>query len=978
MAELVAEYEAQAADLEAPDSPYTETEARGQFIDRFLGILGWDVHNLTGHPQVLREVVLERTGSESEVSGRPDYRLRSRGRDRLPVEAKKPSVRLATGASAAIQARSYGWSMSLPAAVLTNMAETVIYDCTITPEDGDGADVAVIPGCRFTASEYVSRFDELWERLSYERVATDSFFDVYAYTEPPRGTSPFDQTFLSEFRRWRLVLAADIAVNNPGLPAPEVGRRVQRLLNALLFLRVCEDRNIGEYESLLHSAQSHTLLDAFRNADSLFNAGLFDVLDTTVVTGETAASVAREMYWPRSKFAFGVLRPDTLAALYEQYLAERVEVDPARHAHLAPRPELTHAGGIVPTPAWVVSELLDGGLDPLLTAGHPVPAELRVADLACGSGGFLVDALGRLIIAQENAGVSVDLAERARLARTHLFGVDLDGAAVEVAKLSLLLAVLGDEVIDTRRARRLLPDLAANLLAGNSLIGPNFDSIVPDAATIPERRASVAPLDLDAAFRPVSEAGGFSLIVGNPPYIRIQTLSEFLPDQLAYFQDARSGFASPQAYNFDVYQLFIERALSLLAPSGRLAYIAPHRFTNSLAGAAVRSLLGRRLERLVHFGEQQVFERRTTYTALVFVGAKTTDPAVFELVPDLDAWRAGSKGNLVEVERSTLTADPWPVASEAHRRVFDAMEAGAVARLGDDGWVSVFVGVQTSADNVFFVVPDEQASTADVVRFRDAEGARWEVERAILRPALRDRRIEPYDHDPVPDSMAIFPYEVEPPLPGRKRATATVFDPATMAVRYPKALAYLTAKRGLLDARDVTPDPGDAFYAYGRSQSLTKLDEPKLIVRVLSTTPRYAVDEKGLLVPGGGDGGPYYLLRPQPDCPYSLAVLQAVLSHPAVDAYVASRGRAYRGSYVVHRKRFLIGVPLPKLDTATQRKIEAAVEGIHTAATSLRTEPDSSVQATLVGRIAALRSQVEETITTAYGLTADDIAGLTE
>src|SRR3954454_11182376 len=101
MATLVADYQAQAPDLEAPSSPYTEAEARGQFIDRFLSILGWDVHNQAGAPQVEREVVLERAGTDdADVIGRPDYRLRLHGRDRLPVEAKKPSVRLSTSSAA--------------------------------------------------------------------------------------------------------------------------------------------------------------------------------------------------------------------------------------------------------------------------------------------------------------------------------------------------------------------------------------------------------------------------------------------------------------------------------------------------------------------------------------------------------------------------------------------------------------------------------------------------------------------------------------------------------------------------------------------------------------------------------------------------------------------------------------------------------------------------------------------------------------
>lgn len=976
MATFVADYQRHAVDLEAANSPYTELEARSEYIDRFLRILGWDVSNEDSQPQVLRDVVLERELSESDEGGRPDYRLRMQGRDRLPVEAKKPSVRLSTAPGPARQARSYGFSLSLPAAVLTNVAQTIVFDTTIAPEEGDGPDVGVVPGGRFTVGEYVSRFDELWARVSYESVTSTDYYELYSYSEPPRGTSPFDVSFLSQFRKWRLTLASDIAQNNPMLQAAEIGRRTQRLLNALLFVRVCEDRNIGQYSALLTSAQDDKLIEAFRAADRIFNAGLFDVLATTTCTASVLTNVVREMYWPRSRFAFGVLRPDILAAVYEQYLAERVDVDESRAVALVPKPELTHAGGIVATPAWVVAELVASGLDPQLTIGQPVPPGFTALDLSMGSGPFLIEILERLIEIEERAGRIVGLAERAALVKDHLYGVDIDGAAVEVAKLSLLLAVLGDEVVDNARARNLLPDLAGNLLVGNALIESNFDAILPTAGAIPERRAAAAPLDLTTAFAGITQGGGFDLIVGNPPYVRIQVLAEFMPDQLAYFQDARSHYESAQAHNFDVYQLFVERAVHFLAVHGYLAYIVPNRFTNLLPATTMRRVIGPRLQRLVHFGEQQVFEGRQTYTALVVVGPTSTAPAEFEIVSDLAAWRTTGASSIAHVDRADLTGDSWPVADEARTKVFEKMEQASIAKLGDPGWVQIFVGVQTSADDIFFVKPDPKRSTATIARFKDRSGLEHEVEQAILRPAVKDRTFEPYGRDPVADAYAIFPYDVQPPAPGRKRGTATVYDEATMKALYPKALAYLTANKAALDRRSVEPDPGDAFWAYGRSQSLTKLDDPKLVVRVLSLAPQYMLDNNGLVTPGGGDGGPYYLLRPEDACPYSISVVQSILSHPAVDSFVASRGRLYRGSYVVHRKAFMQAVPMPNLDAIAQQEIELSTSEMQDIVVQLRTEQDATIRTTFAGRLQVLRTKINDLISDAYGLTSDDMAAI--
>ena len=948
---LVIAYRAQAPEIEKVTSAYTETEGRGEFIDPFLSALGWDVHNQSGVPQFEREVVLEHGGDEAGNSiGRPDYRLRVKNRDRMPVEAKKPSVRLAASPASALQARSYGWSLSLPAAVLTNFAELVIYDTKQTPQEGDGVDVAVIPGARFTVDDYLTRFDELWERLSYARIGGDAFYETYEYSEPPRGTSPFDVTFLDAFRRWRLVLAADVATNNPELGAREVGRRTQRILNALLFLRVCEDRDISRYEGLLKSSQAHTVIEAFREADGVFNAGLFTVLDQTVVGHDPLNRVIRELYWPRTKFAFGVLNPDILAAVYEQYLAERVELDGARNVTLAEKPELTHAGGVVPTPDFIVDALLEGSLGARLVPGQPVPADLSLLDPACGSGVFLVAALARLVA-------------------TAVAG----GAANSV---SLLLAVLGDESVDIRSTRDLLPDLSTNIVSGNALVAEDFDQLVPAAASVPERRAAVAPLNLDTSLAPLVSGAGFSVIIGNPPYVRIQTLTEFLPDQLAYFQHPGSGFASSQAFNFDIYMLFIERALRLAAADGVVAMVVSHRFTNSLAGAPLRATLGPRLLRMVHFGEAQLFPERTTYPCLIFAASgPQVEPAVLELASDLNAWRDGHV-TPDSMERELLTGGPWPIASAARVAIFDKMNGSAVARLGDPGWVTVFVGVQTSADALYFVQPDDTKSTPTNVAFTDKDGREWMIERAILRPAIQDRRLTPYDIDPEPDALAIFPYEIAEVAPGSSRKRATVFTPADMAANYPLALAYLSHHETVLRGRGGLNVVGGAFWAYGRSQSLTKLDDPKLVVQVLSLTPRYATDTKGLLVPGGGDGGPYYLLRPEPGCPLSLEVLAALLSHPAVDAYVASHGRAYRGSYIVHRKKFLVNLPVPALSDADIVAIEQSVAEVHTLTRRLRTETDTATTATIQARIAILRQSIEVIITAAFGLTTADMAVL--
>lgn len=964
--ELVERFRPQASELTRPGAQFTETDARVSFIDPLLEALGWDVRNISGLPQRLAEVVMERTATDTEGSwGRPDYRLRIDGTDTIPVEAKKPSVAIAETPAAALQARSYGWSLSLPASILTNFNELIIFDTRTAPLADDNADVAIIPGGHFGFEEFVTRFDELWNLASFESLQNKGLEGVYGYKRPPRGDSPFDQRFLAEFRKWRRLLAQTIADENTSLEAAEIGRRTQKLLNALLFLRVCEDRNIGEYKNLLESATNRRIVNAFKEADRAFNAGLFTVLRETSVSDQALISVVKEMYWPRTQFAFGILEPEILSGVYEQYLAEIVVLDSARRVMLELKPEVSHAGGVVATPDHIVREICKSTIGPLLEKG--IPPKLSVLDPAVGSGIFLLDVFKRLLDASMSSLTPMPLADRGELAKQHLFGVDIDSAAVEVTKLSILLAVLGNENVDLSTAQDLLPDLSRNIVTGNTVVREDFDALLPSIARHPYRRAQVNPLDLKKSIgSELYPQHGFDVIVGNPPYVRIQVMAEHMPDQLEYLQSPKSRYESAKTNNFDLYLIFIERALELLSPTGRLGMIVPHRFTNQLSASGIRRKLGQRLERMVHFGEEQVFPRRTTYTAIVIVGQKREEPLTVEMVRDLGSWWETGISERLQIKRDVLGAGVWPFATADQSKLFEELRAGAIAALGDQDWVHIFVGVQTSADNWYFLDPTPSESPA-IAEFVDCTGVNTRIERSLLRSAVKDQQIDFFDGQPVSDRHVIFPYNID-----TKTGRASVISTKEMRLKYPLAHTYFERHRNKLEFdRNVLPHPGDAFWAYGRAQSLGKLSGPKLIARVMSLIPRYALDRENFVAPGGGDGGPYVFLRPQENCLYSINVIQAIVSHPAVDLFVSVTGKKFRGSYAVHRKAFLEKIPVPELSEQEQTFIDSRVHEIQNLSVALRTENDSDICRSMKSRRSFLTAEVSNTITRAYGLSPD-------
>ena len=152
----------------------------------------------------------------------------------------------------------------------------------------------------------------------------------------------------------------------------------------------------------------------------------------------------------------------------------------------------------------------------------------------------------------------------------NIYGVDIDSQAVEVTKLSLLLKVLENESKESVEQQlkliqeRILPDLDDNIKCGNSLIGSEFYRDIQLTLNDPEkvRRINIFNWsDSIKGFGQIMKEGGFDMIIGNPPYIQIQKLKEFYPEETIFYQ---KEYLTTKDGNVDIYVPFIEKSLSLL------------------------------------------------------------------------------------------------------------------------------------------------------------------------------------------------------------------------------------------------------------------------------------------------------------------------------------------------------------------------------------------------------------------------------
>ena len=609
LTDLVERFALQAHSL-VQGGQYKETPVRREYVDPLFKLLGWDIDNESGYAEPYKDVVHEDT---VEVEGRtkaPDYAFRVGGLRKFFVEAKRPSASLETDRAAAYQLRRYAWSAKLPVSVLTSFRELAIYDGRVKPLPGDRADKGRI--LHVTYDQFEARWQEIADLLSKQAILKGAHERFLASTKT-RGSKQVDDAFLAEIDGWRQMLAVNIAGRNGKLSIREVNHAVQSTIDRIIFLRICEDRGIEPHGRLKGAATGkgtyRKLCDLFRSADDRYNSGLFhfrqekgkaDEPDTLTlglsVSDEVLQPIIQGLYYPNSPYEFSVLGADILGQVYERFLGRTISFDDAHRIVVEEKPEVKKAGGVYYTPTFVVDFIVRQALGPLLNGRTPRQvADLRVLDPACGSGSFLIRVyqflldwhLAQYVAASDKASRGrivqagdgewrLTAAERKRILTDHVFGVDLDAQAVEVTKLSLLLKVLEGETNETVSAQlklfreRALPDLDANIRCGNSLVDHDYYDEADELFDLEERHR-VNSFSWSEAFPTIMKEGGFHAIVGNPPYIRVRTFKELFPQEATYLED-RYRFAT---HVWDVYGLFVEKALSLVRGDGVVSFIVP-------------------------------------------------------------------------------------------------------------------------------------------------------------------------------------------------------------------------------------------------------------------------------------------------------------------------------------------------------------------------------------------------------------------
>lgn len=543
-----------------------ETELRREFLDKFFSALGWDVANEKGYDEAGKEVIHEFSVEVAGQGKKADYAFRVGRGDKFDflVEAKKPSVKVENNQEAAFQLRRYGWSAKLPINILTDFEHFAVYDCRSKPNINDKASVGRIMLVHY--KEYVERWHEIAAIFSPEAIRKGSFAKYAEGTKGKKGTADVDDAFLEEIERWRDLLAKNIALRNPTIDIAGLNYAVQMTIDRIVFLRICEEREIEPESQLFDIANKNgvykELCELFKRADIKYNSGLFhfkgekgqashpdDLTLALEMDDKLLKDIIFNLYYPKSPYAFLYIPSDILGQVYERFLGKVIRLTAGHQAKVEEKPEVRKAGGVYYTPTYIVEYIVKNTVGKLVENKTPREvAALKIVDPACGSGTFLLGAYQFLLdwhldwylnndpekwekqkaitptlpspkfdggssnlgeVAPPQAGrrgsFRLTTAKKKEILLNNIYGVDIDAQAVEVSKLSLLLKVLENASGQlTLGMERVLPDLGNNIKCGNSLIGWDYfeGQMFPDK----EEQARVNPFDWKSEFPQVFKA----------------------------------------------------------------------------------------------------------------------------------------------------------------------------------------------------------------------------------------------------------------------------------------------------------------------------------------------------------------------------------------------------------------------------------------------------------------------------------------
>lgn len=993
---------------------YKEANVEDEFIKPLFKYLNWNVTSEGISNPNDREFIVQAKGRGNKE---PDYLLQLDSKPHFYMEAKHPKYDLSKEIGYLWQVYSYAYSTQTLAesrrvdfAVLTDFEEFKLIDCTFKASPETVSNFICLD---WKCTDFIEKFDTLWQTFEKENIRSGSLTKYRLNEKKIRQNriSP-DAAFLEDLddpnTGWRIRVAKDIKKNNPDISTKDLTLFVQKLIDRLIFIKILSDREIEDdylaqiFEKIRESKKSSSTTTVNKLFSSLFsqlnatyNGAVFEeikIFDSIVIGNDTLHSIVGDFLPKNSRYNFSVIPVEILGTIYERFLGKVIVTTEKRaKIEIDEKEEVKKTGGVFYTPKYIVDTINHWTFGERLEKCTNIEQllEISVCDPSCGSGSFLLSAFGMLIerakiiiarmdsrskkfkeIAYYDSDKHIKLRSKLKceILTNCIYGVDIDEQAVEVTKMSLCIKAIED----TKREElyqevnlfheKVLPELNGNIITGNSLVDANYYDSQLDVGIKESNPVAVFPWKLK--FKTVFQNGGFDAIVGNPPYVRIQTTNA---NAINYF----SGSYTSATGNYDLYCLFVEKGFELLKENGRFGYILPHRFFKTEYGTGLRKYISEHscVAEIVDFDGFMIFATASINTCLLLMEKsndsssefnyhqiKTHRTKSFEVASSINDLLFSNESSALfysnKIRTSHLTQNPWVFISKESEKTWEKLTS--INTQLKDVTTEIFQGLKTGADSVFILELLEKGEHFTKVKSKALkdEGI-FELENSLLFPLAKSENFKRWEITKE-NRVIIFPYDEYGSLISQKQ----------MKSAFPKIWEYLSNKKckEILESRDRDGWRNQNWYGYSRSQALINIRKPKLLTPDYYEYPCFCPDYEGkAFFTGGGAGGYGLVIKDNIDQNYILGLLNSKL----FQWYISKTSlRAYQNAFMFVKK-YIQGFPV-KIPNASA---QTAVSNLVVAIIQRKNSPKKQA----IDEIEIFEQKINEIIFDVYGFTKFDI-----
>ena len=648
-------------------------------------------------------------------------------------------------------------------------------------------------------------------------------------------------------------------------------------------------------------------------------------------------------------------------------------------------------------------------------------ANVKVADLAVGSGAFPLGMLNEIVKARETLSAYMSIGMNAfqkksfyaydrkpydlkvNTIKNCIFACDIEPSAVDIAKLRLWLSIVIDDEItedvgngdfDAHSKPRQLPNLDCNIICGNSLI-QQFKGIqlITESTLLnnesEDRQQSLFQAGVDSMISRLIELqdklyftkehndkeeikseiqhiyddiileqikgnpelensyyelqnetskpfilwqlyfpkvfrdnGGFDIVIGNPPYVKVQNLTHDTIDILKANYDTAWK-------RIDMSTLFIELGYKLINSEGTVNYITSNQFLSTEYGRKMREFFVEKqaVRQIVDFGDLRVFENAMTYVSIFFVAKRKNSKFTYARIKELP-FIAPIEFDLIDTQ--SLSGEAWSLGKNDVGKVLGKIINNASCMLSSVAKPTY--GIVTGKDDVLMFDLDEKV----------------DIEDELILPVIRAQGCDRYS-DAFPSKKVVYPYEFQ-------NGNTSLIELDNLKTKFPKMYKYIMENSvSLKERKDSRNLFGDRVGWYG----LVRFGQLETFMKLKIVTPGEVKHNKFCIdnTKSGFTGARVFAITVE-DETVDIRYLLALLNSKVVEFFMHHTASLKAGGYYSYSTSALEKIPIIIADNQNEY-----IELVDEIMEKKRCAEDTT----------ALENQIEEKIFGLYELNDEEI-----